>query len=133
VRVVDTAERSVNGIPALGAAFEVTTEQGTLRGVMMVPSMDGRVYAVYGYSVAADWSRYEGAVTGALSSFQRESDPSILAAEARRLQVVELGQALPFAQFMRQYPSSVPEATVALINQVREDESLPRGLAKRVQ
>jgi predicted Zn-dependent protease len=132
VTVTGADERSINGISAVVATFEAATEQTTVSGVIMFPELDGRVYAIYGYSTASEWSEYQRAVTGALSSFQRETDRSVLAVQPNHLEVVEVPSRMSFDEFVRRFPSAVPESTVALINQVEPGESMPAGLAKRV-
>ena len=125
-------ERSINGIPAVIASFEATTEQGSVSGAIMFPELDGQVYAIYGYSSTSDWSRFQRDVTGSLSSFQRETDRSILSVQPNHLEVVDVPSRMPFDDFMERFPSAVPESTVALINQVDQNGSLPDGPAKRV-
>jgi predicted Zn-dependent protease len=132
VVVTDAVEREVNGIPAVWAAFRVAVEQGELRGTIVFPALDDRVYAIYGYSGASDWSRYERTVTGSLASFQRETDSSVLGVEPNRVDVVDVPSPMALGQFLERFPSSVPEPTVALINQVEEGEQVPEGPAKRV-
>ena len=132
VSVTGASERTINGIPAVIASFEAATEQGSVRGAIMFPELDGRVYAMYGYSAAGDWSRYQREVTGSLGSFQRETDRSVLSVRPNHLEIVDVPSPMPFSEFVRRFPSDVPESTVALINQVGEGERIPAGLAKRV-
>jgi predicted Zn-dependent protease len=132
VSVTGASEQTINGIPAIVAAFEAATEQGSVRGAIMFPELDSRVYAIYGYSSASDWSGYQRQVTGALGSFQRETDRSVLSVRPNQLDVVEVPSPMPFSEFLRRFPSEVPESTVALINQVEEGGRVPQGLAKRV-
>lgn len=132
VTVTGAEERNVNGIPAVLATFQAATEQGEVRGAIMFPELDDRVYAIYGFSSASDWSGFQGDITGAITSFQRERDESVLSVRPNHLEIVDVSAGMSFDEFTRRYPSSVPEATVALINQVDERGSMPDGPAKRV-
>jgi predicted Zn-dependent protease len=132
VQITGTTERTANGIPATWAEFTASTEQGELRGTIVFPELEGRVYAMYGYSPTSSWSSFESSVTRSLSSFQRETDPSVLDAQAQQLDVVEVAAPMAFEEFVERYPSAAPESTVALINQVERDGQISEGLAKRV-
>jgi predicted Zn-dependent protease len=132
VQVTGAAERSVNGVPALWAEFSATTDRGELRGTIMFPELEGRVFAVYGYSTASSWSSFASPVERSLSSFRPETDPSVLDVQAQRLQIVQVPGQMKLEEFVQRYPSVVPEPTVALINQVEQGDVIPEGLAKRV-
>jgi len=90
------------------------------------------VYAFYGFSAANRWSRHQSTVTDVLGSFQRETDPAVLAVTPDRIDVLSLDHALSVRDFVRDYQVSTDAATVTLINQVWDTERLEPGWVKRV-
>jgi hypothetical protein len=124
---------TVNSLPAIVGAFTAQADQGVMQGVAMFISHGGATYRVMGYAPAAAWPARAGAVERALGTFQRLTDAAALGVQPNRLEIVRLNTAMSFADFMRRYPSEVPAAQIALINQVNETSAFPPGaMVKRV-
>jgi predicted Zn-dependent protease len=132
VRVQGTRSASIHGLDAFWVDFSVETGEGTLAGRAAFPRVEGRVYAFYGFSAASRWSGHQSAVTDVLGSFQRETDPAVLAVTPDRIDVLSLDHALSVRDFVREYQVATDAATVALINQVWDTERLEPGWVKRV-
>lgn len=132
VRVTDRDRSELNGLPATWLAFTASTDGGDLRGRAVFPELDGRVYVLYGIAASRAWNEHRGTLVEVLSSFRRESDPSILDARPRVVDVVELDRPLALSTFMDRYRAEAERSTLALINQVWETDELPAGPVKRV-
>ena len=123
----------IGGMEAVAAEFQVQQQQGTLQGLAAFVEHGGRTYQLLGYSAANRWNRFDGPITSSVDTFQRVRDPAVLNVEPRRIDIVELPEAMTLRDFARRYPSTADITTLALINQVEPDARLERGLAvKRV-
>jgi predicted Zn-dependent protease len=86
-----------------------------------------------GYTVATQLPQYDPAFRATFTSFRELTDPTALAAQPARLELVTLEQAMTLEQFQARYPSTIPMAELALINGVQPGESLAAGrMVKRV-
>jgi predicted Zn-dependent protease len=133
VRTGRALRRDVNGLPAVWSAFEARTESGVLRGLAAFVEHGGRVFQLLAYAPAARWGAYENLAAGSLASFERLTDPALLAVRPATLDIVELPEALTIEQFAARYPSTISLERLALLNGVAAGERLPAGrLMKRV-
>ncbi|MEX0935749.1 MAG: M48 family metalloprotease [Gemmatimonadota bacterium] len=124
---------SVNGIPAAGAQFTATTEQGTLVGRALFLEHRGNVYQILGYAPESRWNARADAVQSALGSFDEVTDRAVLGAQPDRIALVRLPSAMTLEEFDRRYPSVVSMEALSAINQVDRSETIPGGtLVKRV-
>lgn len=126
--------QNVNGLPATIVPFQAQTQQGVLQGLAAWIQHGGQVYQIVGYTPAQAYAGYDRDFTSAILSFAPLTDPTALAARPDRLRMVPLPSAMTLAQFNARYPSAVPMAELALLNQVAGPESvMPAGwLAKQV-
>jgi predicted Zn-dependent protease len=134
VRVLQSARRTINGLPAAVAEFAVQTQQGEVRGIVTFIAHGGRVFQVLGYSPAQRFGAYSSLFQQVAGTFAPLTDPQVLGVQPNRLRLVRLPRAMTLAEFNAQYPSVIPMAELALINQVPgPDAVLPaNGLVKRV-
>lgn len=134
VTVRDRRSATIGGLSAVRLEFRAATEGGgSLEGTAAFIEHDGRVYQLLGYAVQARWSERRGSLEGAISSFRPETDEAVLAAEPRRIQIVETDRELTFEGFLSRHPSTVSSTTVALINRLEPGDVIPAGtLLKRV-
>lgn len=124
---------SVNGLPAAFASFQATTQQATLAGLVAAVQYNGSVYRLLSYSAQAGWPTHQGEAQAWVRSFRPLSDPSALAVQPLRIQIVRADRAMTLAQFNQRYPSQADLATIARINQLEPGASLTGGqLVKRV-
>jgi predicted Zn-dependent protease len=123
----------LEGLPAVAHEFLASTSSGALQGLAAFVAHQGHVYQVLGYTPRARWASYRQALTGSVGSFGPLTERRYLDVQAARLDLVTLPEAMTLREFARRHPSSVPVATLALINQVDEGATLPAGtLVKRV-
>ena len=118
---------SVGGLPAVSAAFAAATDNGTLRGTALFVEYDGAVYRLVGYAPEPRWPAVAGAAERALQSFARLTDPTALAVQPQRVDIVKLDQRSTIEALARKRPSPVSAATVALLNQVELEAPLEPG------
>lgn len=127
-----TGTGRVNGLPAASAAFAAQTEQGTLGGMVMFVSHGGNTYQVVGLT-AGQLAAARPVFERTFRSFAPVTDARVLGVQPARIDIVRLPRAMSFAEFLRQYPSSVSEAQVALINHAAPEDRFAAGhLLKRV-
>ncbi|HEV8150122.1 MAG TPA: M48 family metalloprotease [Gemmatimonadales bacterium] len=126
---------NVNGNSAITAEFQAQDAQGTaLAGRVMYLAYGGTTYQLLGYSTAARYGSYSGAIARAMQSFAQLTDSDALNKQPVHLALVRLPRAMTIEEFYRQYPSPVRMEIIAAINGVEAGATLPAGmLAKRVQ
>ena len=133
VRMYPTRQRTINGLPAMTAEFAAATEQEILRGLVAFFAHEGTTYRVLGYAPEARWATHARAISNALESFAHLTDPTALAVEPWRVDVVEAPSAMSLSLFLQRYPSSAGPEVVALINHLDGDGQLSAGsLYKRI-
>ncbi len=121
IRTLDTDRTSVNGLPAIVGTFDGQSGQTLVRGVAAFVQLEGRVYRLVGYTGRADWSRYSRPFGNATSSFGPLRERWALDVQPRRVEIVVPRRDLTLAEFMERHPSTVPESTVAIINQLARE------------
>ena len=133
IRTRDTDRTSVNGLPAIVGSFEATSGQTLVRGVATFVQLDHRVYRLVGYTGRADWDRYSRSFGAAMRSFGPLRERWALDVQPNRIEVVVPRSDMTLAQFMKRYPSTVPESTIAVINHLQPGDTFRAGRqAKRV-
>ncbi len=132
VQVGQTSTARVSGQPAASGEFQVRTQQGTLQGLVSMIEFQGRVYHIMGYSAAQRWGAHAQTVSSSIATFERETDPAVLGAQPKRVDIVNLDRSMDLETFLQRYPSTVEPEVVARINQVVPGGTLPAGPAKRV-
>ncbi len=134
VRAGQSARRTINGLPALLVGFEARAGEVPVRGIAAFISYRERIYQILTYSAAPTFARYEPIFSRSIGSFAPLTDPEVLGVQPNRLRIVRVPEAMTLADFNRRFPSIIPIAELALINQVAgPEEVLPAGFqAKRV-
>jgi len=127
----------VNGLSAASARFGVVGQEESVEGVVTFVANEGVTYRVLGYTLSAGWVTSEEAIRSTLQSFQRETDPAILAVQPYRLEVVQAPSAMTMSQFIERFPSALPDEAVARLNRrglmdpVMAGESMKRVVGGR--
>ena len=133
IRGSGSRRTSVNGRPGWEASFTADTEGGGLRGAVLFVEHGGTVFRLLGYAGASRWRSHEGTVLETIESFRPVSDPDILGVEPARIEIVRLPSRMTLQQFIEQYPSTVSDEQIVMINRRTLDESIAGGtLLKRV-
>jgi len=125
-------ERTLNGLPFALVDFTADSQQGRLEGEVAFVRHGNLTYRLLGYAPVARWGERGGSIRDAIRSFAPETSASVLDVQPARLEIVSLVGPEPMAAFLERYPSSAPDAEVALLNQVALDGVLREGSAKRV-
>lgn len=122
------------GDDTISSTFQVSDQAGNqVRGGVAWSELGGRVYRFLGFAAAGNWGRHDEELARAAASLQPLRDRRLLEIEPRRLEIIEVPQAMTLAEFDRRWPSSVSREKLALLNHVQVDATLPAGfLAKRV-
>lgn len=125
---------TVNGIPAVTGYFQAQTQQGVLTGFAAFLEYGGSAYQILTYTPAQQFSGYDRLFRQVVGSFAQVTDPQVLNVRPARVDVVRTDRAMTLAEFNRRFPSTIPLAELALINQVEsESATFPAGsLVKRV-
>lgn len=127
--------REIQGSPASWNRFRLVRgeDQEDLEGTAVFLAHEGKVFQLLALSTAGGWSQHEPTAETALASFGRLTDRSALDVQPRRLEIVQLPRAMTLEEFNRQYPSTVPLETVALVNHADPETRFEAGqLVKRV-
>ena len=127
--------REIHGSPVSWNRFRLSRGEGKedLEGTAVFLTHEGKVFQLLALSTAGGWSKYEPTAEAALATFGRLADRSALDVQPRRLEIVRLSKAMTLEEFNRQYPSSVPLDTVALVNHAEPATRFEAGrLVKRV-
>ncbi len=132
--VMQSAQQNVNGNPAAVVTFEAASEQGPVRGLVGFISYAGSTYQILGYSGAQQFATYQRVFGNVVGSFARLTDQAALNAQPNRLDAIKLDRAMTLNAFNQRYPSTIPLAELALINQVEGSSSTLRAgsYARRV-
>ncbi|MDF2772614.1 MAG: peptidase [Geminicoccaceae bacterium] len=134
IQAGQASSQTVNGVPAVASTFQAQTEQGVIQGLAAFFTYNGATYQVLGYSPAQRYGAYADTFRGSLGSFKPVTDSRILNVQPNKIDVVTLPQAMSLAQFAQRYPSSIPLAELAIVNQVEDPNAqIPAGtLLKQV-
>jgi predicted Zn-dependent protease len=123
----------VHGNSAAMVEFAADTDSGRLRGMAGFVRYGDNTFRLLGYTSDDKWNDFSQPINAFIGSFDRLTDRNALNVQPARVAIVNLQKSLPLASFNSQYPSSVPLGTLALINHVEENGSLPGGTgAKRI-
>lgn len=123
----------VHGFPATTGEFAATTDQGAVAGRVTFIAYEGRVYQILAITSQERWAGVRDVAWRATTTFDRLTDPAVLAAQPWHVQVVTVPRSMTVEEFVRTYPGPVPVATVALVNNVDPGDRFAAGsLAKRI-
>jgi predicted Zn-dependent protease len=128
------SRNSINGNPAYTGYFQAQTQQGIIAGIASFLEHNNTTYQLLGYTSQARMNAYDPAFRNTIGSFTTLTDQSALNIRPNRVDIVRLESPMSLAQFNGRYPSVIPIADLAIINQVTNTNStLPTGTqVKRV-
>ncbi len=130
----NVSNTSINGLPAVSGYFQAQTSQGTIGGLVTFVSYGGATYQILGYTSSTALSQYDAAFRRSMSSFGPLTDQSALNVQPAKVELVRVPRDMTIAQFNSQYPSSIPEAQLAVINEVADGGTLKAGtMVKRIK
>lgn len=124
---------TINGIAAVAASFDATTEQGGLSGLAVALRHRNVTYLLVGLSATQVVAQYGAAMEAAIRSFRDLTDPALINVQPARVQLVTLTEGMTGQTFVKRYPSSISDELVYIINGIDAETTLGRGaLVKRV-
>lgn len=127
------ARITFRGWPATTGEFTATTDQGTVAGRATYIAYGDRVYQILAITSQERYPGVRDVAWSATTSFDRLTDPAVLAVQPWHVQVVTVPRSMTVEEFARAYPGPVPVATVALVNNVDTGDRFAAGsLAKRI-
>jgi predicted Zn-dependent protease len=134
IQVLQTARRTINGLPATIGEFAAQTQQGAVRGIVTFIAHRDAVYQIIGYSPQQRFGAYSTLFQQVPATFATVTDAQVLGVQPSRLRLVRVPQTMTLAEFNRRYPSAIAMSELALINQLAgPDASIPaNSLVKRV-
>jgi predicted Zn-dependent protease len=122
------SRETVNGVPAVASTFQAQTEQGVIQGLVAFFTYNNATYQVISYTPQQKYATYSNVFRQSLGSFGPVTDPKILNVQPNKVSVVTLPQAMTLTEFAQRYPSSIPIAELAIINQIEnQNERIPAG------
>jgi predicted Zn-dependent protease len=98
------------------ATFEVTTEDGPLRGEVAFVRYRQTVYRILGYAPQARWATHAGAVGTSISTFRAVTDSAILGLQPWRLDIVTLQGAMSLTSYAQRTPGPVDAEVLGRLN-----------------
>ncbi len=134
IRVLQTAQTQINGLPAVVSTFQAQTQDGVVGGIVAFVDHGGRTYRLLAYTPQQRVATYDATFRQVVGSFAPLTDSRILNVQPNRLAVVRLDRPMTLTEFNQRFPSVIPLAELALINQVESATvTIPAGtLLKRV-
>ena len=122
-----SSNSAINGLPAYSSYFQAQTQQGNVAGLITFVSHGGRTYQILSYTGAAQLRAYDNTFRSIAGSFATLTDASALNVRPNVVDIVQISSAMTLSQFNARYPSVVPIAELAIINQVDANATLPSG------
>jgi predicted Zn-dependent protease len=121
------SQTTIHGFPATTGLFSAATQQGQLEGVAAFIAYEGHVYRILGYTQAGGLSSYRGTFEATIRSFDRLTDSQALNVKPMRVRLFTPGSATTIAALAKSKASPVDAQTLAIMNQVALDETIPAG------
>ena len=115
--------RAPFGVPAVASTFQAQTEQGVIQGLAAFFSYNGATYQVLAYAPAQKYGTYDAVFRQSLGSFSPVTDSRVLNVQPNKVNIVTLPQSMTLAEFAQRYPSTIPLADLAIVNQVENPNS----------
>jgi predicted Zn-dependent protease len=107
--------------------FAALVQADTLRGTVMFVEHAGAVLQLIAYGPAGAWGSQQAAAEAALRSFALLTDQAALNVQPQKVQIVRVDRAMTIQQMRAARASALSAEQLALLNQVRVDETLPTG------
>jgi predicted Zn-dependent protease len=123
---------TVNGLTAYTLPFQAQSEQGILAGRVTWVSLDGTTFQILGYGSAEKMQGNDPLFVATGRSFARLTDQAKLNAQPKRVRIVTLRTSQTIVEAGRANGNVLPDAELASVNGVREDEVLPAGTMVKI-
>jgi predicted Zn-dependent protease len=130
----NTSTASINGLPAASGYFQAQTEQGVIQGLVSFISYNNNTYGILAYTPSGKLQQYDQLFRQTIGSFGALRNQAALSVQPAKVELVKLQREMTLEQFNQQYPSTIPIAELALINELADPSTqIPAGrTVKRV-
>jgi predicted Zn-dependent protease len=118
VQAGNTSTQSINGLPAASGYFQAQTDQGEVQGLVTFISYNGNTYGILGYTPAGKLTQYDQAIRQATGTFGTLRNQAALGVQPAKVELLKLNKEMTLEQFNQQYPSTIPIAELAIINEL---------------
>jgi predicted Zn-dependent protease len=133
VRRTSSADRTINGLPAVMGGFRATSQGGTLEGLVLFIRHDDLTYQLIGYTPSSRFGQYSPEFERSLESFAPLTDSHWLNVEQKRIDIIEVPESMSVESFNERFPSTIEFDELLLLNGWAPGQQLDAGsLAKRV-
>jgi predicted Zn-dependent protease len=133
VRRTGSANRTINGLPAVMGSFSAATQGGTLEGLVLFIRHRDLTYQVIGYTSSSRFGQYSPVFEQSMESFAELTDRRLLDVEPKRIDIVQVSSAMTVETFGERYPSTISMDELLMLNGWTAGQRLEAGsLAKRV-
>ena len=109
------------------ANFELTTDEGAMRGEVAFVKLGSQLYQVLGYAASAGWGQRSAAAGRTISSLRPLTDADLLAVQPQRLEIVTIREATSLRALNERSGSPIPAEELARVNRVTPDQMLAAG------
>ncbi len=123
ISATSPTRETINGLPAVTARFRAQTDQGVLAGLALFVSHGSNTFQLLAFTPAQRYAAYDRLFEQSLGSFAPLTDPQALNVQPNRVAIMRAQQDMTLAQFNQRYPSVIPIAELALINQAGSAEA----------
>jgi predicted Zn-dependent protease len=114
----------LNAMPAVVAEFQARTRHARMQGIAAFLGEGDRIYQVLAYAPVGVYADRRTVLREAVLSFERLTDPQLLALQPRRLEIVRVTEEMTLAEFQRRHPSVVSLRELAVLNGVEDGEAV---------
>ncbi len=104
-----------------------------VRGLVGFLEYSGRVYRLVSYTPTEKFDNYQSTMKQSVASFKKVTNSRYLDVKPKKVTIMELPESMTVSEFNHRFPSTVDDATLAIVNGVEPNATLEAGtLVKRV-
>ncbi len=104
-----------------------------VRGLAGFIEHGGLVYQLVGYTTDERWQGYENSLEGSLATFKKLTNRRYIDVDPKTVEIAKLPRRMTISQFNEQYPSTVDNEILAIVNGVEPNVMIEAGtMVKRV-
>ncbi|WP_207426296.1 M48 family metalloprotease [Pedobacter sp. SYSU D00535] len=130
---VESRETTVNGLRAITAVADQTTEQGTLRTLSYFIQHQNNVYHLIGVTNANTFNNYTATFSSSMQNFRELTDASKLNKKAERVRVKTVKQTGTLEQALRSYNVAATRLEEhAVLNGMKLTDRVTQGMLFKV-
>mgnify|MGYP005751229887 CR=1 FL=1 len=130
---VQSANVTVNGLPALAVIADQQQQQATIRTLTYFIEYGGNIYSLMGISSAQNFNSYAKLFTNTMESFRELTDPSKLNKQPERVRIKTVKQTGTLAQALQAYTKDTKRLEeFAVLNGMQLEDRVEQGTLIKV-